>query len=137
MQELAIAVGVILKADVPIGESVTIMGEPSQLSRMILNLVTNGIYYTPSGGMIIVTLNYTEYHALIRVQDTGIGIAPEEQTRIFDRFYRVQSDRSRGTGGAGLGLSIAAAIAHTHRGNLKVQSQLGQGSLFIIELPLN
>ncbi|TAF31577.1 MAG: two-component sensor histidine kinase, partial [Oscillatoriales cyanobacterium] len=74
--------------------------------------------------------------ALIQVQDTGVGIAPAEQTRIFDRFYRVQSDRSRATGGAGLGLSIASAIAVAHQGSIQVQSELGKGSTFTIRLPL-
>jgi two-component system OmpR family sensor kinase len=73
---------------------------------------------------------------LIQIQDTGIGIAPEEQTHIFDRFYRVNSDRSRHTGGSGLGLAIAKAIVQAHQGTLQVQSELGKGSAFTIRLPL-
>jgi signal transduction histidine kinase len=73
---------------------------------------------------------------VIHIQDTGIGIAPSEQTQIFDRFYRVNSDRSRHTGGSGLGLAIAKAIVQTHQGSLQVQSELGKGSLFTIRLPL-
>jgi signal transduction histidine kinase len=137
LKELALAAGVTLEADLPTNESIIIMGQASQLYRMVSNFIINGIQYTPSGGIITVTLTGTEYNALIQVQDTGIGIAPEEQTHIFDRFYRVQSDRSRNTGGSGLGLSIATAIAQAHRGSIGVQSQLGQGSLFTIELPLN
>jgi signal transduction histidine kinase len=137
LQELALSAGVTLKADLLIGESITINGEPSQLYRMVSNLIMNGIQYTPSGGQITVTLTCVEHYVLIQVQDTGIGISPDEQTRIFDRFYRTQSDRSRSTGGAGLGLSIVSVIAHAHQGSIKVQSQLGKGSLFTIELPLN
>jgi signal transduction histidine kinase len=73
---------------------------------------------------------------LIQIQDTGIGIAPEEQTQIFDRFYRVNSDRSRHTGGSGLGLAIAKAIVQAHHGSIQVQSELGKGSIFTIRLPL-
>jgi signal transduction histidine kinase len=77
-----------------------------------------------------------DQYARISIQDTGIGIAPEEQSRIFERFYRVNSDRSRHTGGAGLGLAIAQAIAQAHNGRLSVSSELNQGSLFILTLPL-
>jgi signal transduction histidine kinase len=73
---------------------------------------------------------------LIHIQDTGIGIAPEDQTQIFDRFYRLNSDRSRNTGGSGLGLAIAQAIVPAHDGSLQVQSELGKGSVFTIRLPL-
>ncbi|ACK65598.1 histidine kinase [Rippkaea orientalis PCC 8801] len=137
LQELALSARVTLTADLLIGESILINGEPSQLYRMVSNLITNGIQYTPSGGQITVTLTSTEHNVLIQVQDTGIGISPEELPLIFDRFYRTQSDRARSTGGAGLGLSIASAIAHAHKGSIKVHSQLGKGSLFTIELPLN
>jgi signal transduction histidine kinase len=75
-------------------------------------------------------------HALIHVQDTGIGIAPEEQRRIFERFYRVNSDRSRRTGGSGLGVAITKAIVQAHHGSIQVQSELGLGSTFTIRLPL-
>ena len=73
--------------------------------------------------------------AVMAIEDTGIGIPPTEQSRIFERFYRVNSDRSRQTGGTGLGLAIASAIAHRHQGHLKVNSELGKGSVFTICLP--
>ena len=72
----------------------------------------------------------------VEVSDTGIGIAPEHQARIFDRFYRVDSDRSRKTGGTGLGLAIVRAISQVHQGSIQVQSQLGQGTLFTLRLSL-
>ncbi|MBD1879735.1 hypothetical protein H6F70_12710 [Coleofasciculus sp. FACHB-T130] len=74
---------------------------------------------------------------LKHLKDTGVGIAPPEQTRIFDRFYRINSDRSRHTGGSGLGLSIAKAIATAHNGSIDVHSELGKGSTFTIRLPLH
>ncbi|NEQ18946.1 MAG: ATP-binding protein [Microcoleus sp. SIO2G3] len=94
------------------------------------------IQYTPTGGYVTVILKRSNGDAVIEIEDTGIGIAPNEQNRIFDRFYRVHSDRSRSTGGSGLGLAIAQAIVQAHEGSIQVQSQLGKGSTFIVRLPL-
>jgi two-component system, OmpR family, Ni(II)-sensor and/or redox sensor kinase NrsS len=111
------------------------LGNESQLYRLVSNLIANAIHYTPKGGQVLISLTMGDRHALIAVQDTGIGIAPTEQTQIFDRFYRVDSDRSRKTGGTGLGLAISQAIAHLHQGNIAVKSELGTGSTFTIYLP--
>ncbi|MBD2638814.1 two-component sensor histidine kinase, partial [Synechocystis sp. FACHB-908] len=100
------------------------------------NLISNAIHYTPTGGEVTVMLETDKQQAIIKVQDTGIGIASENQSRVFDRFYRVDTARSRQRGGAGLGLAIAQAIAVKHRGSLTVESELGQGSLFTVQLPL-
>jgi signal transduction histidine kinase len=81
-------------------------------------------------------LETDKQQAIIKVQDTGIGIAVADQSRIFDRFYRVDTARSRQRGGAGLGLAIAQAIAVKYRGSLTVESELGQGSLFTVQLPI-
>ncbi|MBD2662674.1 two-component sensor histidine kinase, partial [Synechocystis sp. FACHB-929] len=97
---------------------------------------SNAIHYTPTGGEVTVMLETDKQQAIIKVQDTGIGIASENQSRVFDRFYRVDTARSRQRGGAGLGLAIAQAIAVKHRGSLTVESELGQGSLFTVQLPL-
>ena len=83
----------------------------------------------------MVSLASHDLTAYVTVKDTGIGIAPSEQTHIFDRFYRVESDRSRKTGGTGLGLAIAQAIVFHHQGQLLVKSEVGVGSLFTIYLP--
>ena len=114
---------------------IQVLGDDSQLYRLVSNLIANAIQYTPSQGQVVVSLTVKERQALIQIRDTGIGIAKEEQPRIFDRFYRIDSDRARTTGGTGLGLAIAQAIAHHHQGHLTVTSQLGQGSLFTIALP--
>jgi len=74
--------------------------------------------------------------AVISVRDSGIGIAEEDQTRIFERFYRVDKTRSREFGGAGLGLAIARWIVQQHRGRIQVESTLGAGSIFRVEIPL-
>lgn len=141
--ELAAASEINLTCQTPHCE-LYVLGHESQLYRLVSNLIANAIQYTPAGGDVMVSLEahdsfakpYGYRTALVMVKDTGIGIAPSEQTRIFDRFYRVDSDRSRKTGGTGLGLAIAQAIAHAHQGNLQVQSVLGQGSSLTLRLPL-
>jgi signal transduction histidine kinase len=132
----AIAAGMTLTPDLQVEQSVYVSGDEEQLYRLMANLITNAIQYTPKGGWIILRLMAEETYALLQVEDTGIGIAATEQIHIFDRFYRVHSDRSRHTGGAGLGLAIAQAIAQTHQGELTVQSKPGQGSTFTLHLPL-
>ncbi|NJN87762.1 MAG: two-component sensor histidine kinase [Leptolyngbyaceae cyanobacterium SL_7_1] len=133
---LAIAADIALIADLPKDRSITVLGNEQQLYRLVANLMINAIQYTPAGGKVIIRLRHDDHHALIQVQDTGIGISLKDQSRIFDRFYRVSSDRSRQTGGAGLGLSIAQAIAQAHQGNIRVESQLETGSTFTVQLPL-
>lgn len=114
---------------------VYVSGHESQLYRLVSNLIANAIQYTLAGGSVLVSLNVHDGTAAIAVKDTGIGIPLDEQSRIFERFYRVNSDRSRKTGGTGLGLAIAQAIAHRHQGCLTVKSHVGEGSVFTIHLP--
>lgn len=133
---LAIASEIELKWSARSPQDVVVRGDEDQLYRLVSNLIVNGIKYTPAGGEVSVILDRQGETAILQVEDTGIGIAIEEQSRIFDRFYRVQGDRSRHTGGAGLGLSIALAIAKTHQGKLEVESILGKGSTFKLQLPL-
>jgi signal transduction histidine kinase len=135
LASLALAAGVELIADIRAPKPLYITGDFEQLYRLVLNIVVNAIQHTPAGGRVTVILDSAAGHALIQVQDTGTGIAPSEQARIFDRFYRVNSDRSRHTGGAGLGLPIARAIATAHGGSIAVASVEGIGSQFTIELP--
>ena len=133
---LALAAGLLLLADVQVASPLEVWGDANQLYRLLANLVTNAIQHTPAGGKVVVILSQTDPVALIQVQDTGIGMVPEEQSRIFDRFYRVGGDRSRKSGGAGLGLPIAQAIAQAHNGSIQVQSVLSKGTLFTVRLPL-
>ena len=84
----------------------------------------------------MVSLEADDHTTSITVKDTGIGIAPSEQTQIFERFYRVNSDRSRKTGGTGLGLAIVQAIAQKHQAHLTVESQLERGSIFTLEMAI-
>lgn len=133
---LAIAAGVKLTSDLKVHKPLNVVGNEEQLYRLVSNLIVNAIQYTPTGGQVTIILDQSDHQALISIQDTGIGIAQSEQTRIFERFYRVSGDRSRGTGGSGLGLAIAAAIVQAHHGSLQVQSALCKGSTFTIRLPV-
>ncbi|WP_448574444.1 two-component system sensor histidine kinase RppB [Trichothermofontia sp.] len=132
---LAIAANLSLTANIQTDRAVIIWGSEAQLYRLVANLITNAIQYTPAGGQITIHLKQEMPYALIQVQDTGIGIPLNEQTRVFDRFYRVHCDRSRDTGGAGLGLAIAQAIVQAHHGSILIDSQPGKGSIFTIKLP--
>ena len=133
---LAVAANIELKTDIRINQALEILAREEQLYRMLTNLVTNAINYTPERGKVKIILDMTSSQALIKVQDTGIGIATEKQKQIFERFYRVDSDRSRQTGGFGLGLPIAVAIARVYQGKIELDSQFGKGSTFIVRLPV-
>jgi two-component system OmpR family sensor kinase len=132
---LAIDANVKLTTKILASQPVHIIGDEEQLYRLVSNLVVNAIQHTPAGGEVKLILDSSSHHAIIQIQDTGIGIAPKHQKRIFDRFYRVSHDRSRNTGGSGLGLAIAAAIASAHQGNIQLTTQIGEGSTFTIRLP--
>jgi two-component Ni(II)/redox sensor kinase NrsS len=134
LAELAAAKNIHLHNQIPIDEIQT-FGNESELYRLISNLTANAIQYTPPGGSVTVRLNRNGHIATIAVKDTGIGIPSTEQHRIFERFYRVNHDRSRISGGTGLGLAIAQAIAHRHRGQIDIQSAVKLGSTFMVKLP--
>ncbi|WP_243144516.1 sensor histidine kinase [Defluviitalea raffinosedens] len=107
-----------------------------KLTLAISNLVENGIKYTPEDGIVRVTVDADHQNAFIKVIDTGIGIPEEEQDKIFQRFYRVDKTRDRETGGTGLGLSITYRTVLLHQGSIKVNSKEGEGSEFIVRIPL-
>jgi len=115
---------------------IALSGDEDLLKRMILNLLDNAVKYTPAGGEISLTLERENGNAQIVVRDTGIGIPEQEQSRVFDRFYRVDKARSRTLGGAGLGLSIVRWIVDAHGGKIQIDSSDGVGSVFTVELPL-
>ena len=112
-----------------------IQGDEQKIKQLILILVDNAIKYTTDGGTVTVALEKIEEDSVtFSVQDSGIGIAPEDQERIFDRFFRVDKARSREMGGNGLGLSIATEILRLHDGKISVSSELGVGTKFTVEL---
>jgi signal transduction histidine kinase len=133
---LAEAGGVTVTTGVP-AEPVVIAVEPSRIREMLLNLGTNAVKYTPAGGTVALELEDRDASVVIRVRDTGIGVAPGDLPHIFDRFWRADQARSR-TGarpGVGLGLSITKWIAEAHGGSIAVQSRAGRGSIFTVVLP--
>lgn len=110
--------------------------DPYLIETILGNLVENGLKYTPAGGSVRVDLAQAGESAILTVTDTGIGIPPEEQSQIFERFYRVDKARSRQTGGAGLGLAIAAEAAALLGGQISLTSEPGRGSQFRFTLPV-
>ena len=118
------------------GTPVTTLGDRERLKQIIVNLVENAFSYTPSGGTIMLGLDQIDSMARIWVRDSGIGIAPEIQERIFDPFYRGSHGRGQNNTGAGLGLSIVRYLAEAHGGQAMVESMPGEGSTFTILLPL-
>lgn len=118
------------------GEDLPFRGDEELLKRMAVNLLDNAIHYTPPGGSISVKLKSEPSCLRLIVSDTGIGIPPDSAERVFDRFYRVDSSRSRAEGGSGLGLSIVKLAAEAHRGSVDLLSEPGRGSTFTVSLPL-
>lgn len=110
--------------------------ERDRMWEAIYNVLDNSIKYTKDGGKVTMELTKDENNIIISISDTGIGIAPDELYKIFDRFYRVDKARARETGGTGLGLSIALTAVELHGGNIKVESEEGVGSVFRIIVPI-
>jgi heavy metal sensor kinase len=116
-------------------QPLTVMGDEHALRRVVDILLDNAFKYTPSPGKVTLSAEQKNGRAVVSVEDTGIGIASEDQTIIFERFYRVDKARSRALGGAGLGLAIAQWIVQLHKGSITVKSEPGNGSVFRVELP--
>lgn len=108
-----------------------------KMSLVFTNLIENAIKYNKEGGMVKVTLNADHRYFTVRIEDTGIGIPEEARKYIFDRFYRVDKARSRQTGGTGLGLAITKSAVKMHKGNIKVSGKEGEGSVFVVRIPLS
>jgi len=117
-------------------EAVEIMGEPESLEQLFTNLIDNALKYSPSGSVVRVVAELGESTIKTQVIDQGIGIPVKEQTRIFERFYRVDRARSREKGGTGLGLSIVKHITELHGGKVAVESVEGNGATFTVTLPI-
>jgi heavy metal sensor kinase len=117
------------------GETTYVLGDQSLLRRLADILLDNAFKYTPSSGSVRLVLEHSGEKVVVTVQDSGVGIAKEEQGKIFERFYRLDKSRNRAQGGAGLGLAIARWIVAQHHGSISVESTPGQGSIFRVELP--
>ncbi|GFZ32418.1 hypothetical protein CSC2_29440 [Clostridium zeae] len=116
-------------------EEITIWGDEDLLSQVFINLLNNAIKFTPENGNIGVKLSSDENGIECRISDTGIGISPQDQLRVFERFYKVDKSRDRSLGGNGLGLSIVKKIIDLHEGKISLVSEIGKGTEFTILLP--
>ena len=113
-----------------------VAADTDKLRQVLTNLVANAVKYSPGGGRIGVEIEPSEGHVAILVRDKGLGIAAADQPLIFEKFYRVDANMSRGVSGSGLGLYISRALVQRMGGTIAVESELGEGSTFIVTLPL-
>lgn len=124
--------GVRLSTDVP--PDLQLLADCNRMAQVVANLLDNALKYTPQGGQISITAGQRDSHIVLAVQDTGIGIAPEDLPHIWERLYR--GDKSRSERGLGLGLSVVKAIVQAHGGSVTVHSTPGNGSVFSVTLPV-
>ena len=119
------------------GESVMVYGVPQALQGIVFNLCDNAVKYNRRGGSVLVTVKTQGEEAVFSVKDTGIGILPQHQERIFERFYRVDKSHSKEIGGTGLGLSIVKHGVKLHHGEIDIRSTVNGGTTITVRFPLN
>ncbi len=117
-------------------QSIYIMADYDQLNQVWTNLLTNSIKFSKDGDTINISMSQEAHHVLVRITDTGIGISQEDQKRVFERFFKADRSHSRKYEGSGMGLAIVKQIVSLHKGDVWVESELGQGTTFIITLPI-
>lgn len=117
------------------GQAAPIFADRDKVAQVLVNLLSNALKYTAHGGSVSVGVEQDEHNGILKVEDSGIGISPDDLPFIFERFYRVDPSRNRTTGGAGIGLAIVKAIVSAHGGKISVESQPGEGTRFTIALP--
>jgi signal transduction histidine kinase len=113
-----------------------IVGDPDKVRQVLTNFVDNAVKYSPDGGLVELELSRRDHAVRFSVSDQGLGIAPSDQRRIFDKFYRVDPNLTRGVGGTGLGLYISRELMRRMNGTIWVESREGEGSRFSFELPV-
>ena len=116
-------------------EELTIACDPDKIERIMLNLLSNSVKFTPQGGSIYVNIYDKDDNIRIVVEDTGIGIPENMRQSIFERFVQVDRSISRNQEGSGIGLSLVKSLVDMHRGTISLESEEGKGSKFTIELP--
>jgi signal transduction histidine kinase len=117
-------------------QPVFVMGDRARLKQVVVNLIDNAVKYTPAKGSVHLKVHASSHEGIFEVADTGAGIPASALPLVFERFYRVDRERSSEDGGAGLGLSIVRSICAAHGGTVRVESAVGSGSRFIVALPL-
>jgi signal transduction histidine kinase len=118
-------------------ENIAFKGNSVLIDRLFRNLIVNAIQYSNKGGTVSISIDRSLYEGKVSIADNGVGIHPDELPFIFDRFYRCDQSRSRAKGGSGLGLAIVKHIANLYQATVEVQSQPGEGSTFIVSLPIS
>jgi K+-sensing histidine kinase KdpD len=131
-QDKRIRISTFLPTDLPL-----VWADPGKLNQILLNLITNGIKYTHENGSVSVEARTADDLVEIWVNDTGIGIAREDQDKVFQRFTQIDSSATRSQGGTGLGLAIVRELVELHGGTIRLQSKLGKGSSFIFTMPIS
>jgi len=126
--------GLVLRQDVPL-DLPTVFADPARVVQILTNLVANAYQYTPTGGEVVVSARTHGDEVHISVHDTGIGVSPEDQEKIFDRFFRADDPLVQEVAGTGLGLSIVKSLTEMHGGRIWIESELGEGSTFTFTLP--
>jgi len=114
---------------------VQITADQESMSQVWINLIHNSIKFTPSGGTITIQLKEYKEFLEVSIHDTGIGISEEQKQHVFERFYKADSSRNRAYGGSGLGLAIVKKVLDLHKGEIKVESEEGNGTKFIVHIP--
>ena len=120
----------------PDGEDLLVAGDDQRLAQVLLNLLSNALHFTPSGGEVSISVEQVENRVHVSVSDNGIGIAAEDLPHVFERLYRSDRARQRENGSSGLGLAIARSLVEAHGGHIWVESKEGEGSMFTFSLPL-
>jgi signal transduction histidine kinase len=131
-QEKKIRISTFLPTDLP-----PVLADPAKFNQILLNLLTNGIKYTHDNGSVSVEARTVDDLVEIWVNDTGMGIAKEDQEKVFQRFTQIDSSATRSQGGTGLGLAIVSELVELHGGSIRLQSKLGKGSSFIFTMPIS
>src|SRR5699024_331516 len=120
---------------ISIEKNYLLMADREKLKQILLNLINNAVSYTPENGKVSLIVDEADEYIRFNVKDNGIGIEEDNLPRLFERFYRVDKDRSRNTGGTGLGLAIVKHIVEVHEGKITVESKINEGSTFTVYIP--
>lgn len=119
-----------------VDDQVIVLGDMNRLIQIMMNLLTNALTYSPENTTIHIRIFQNKKYGMLQIQDEGIGISGPEIDRIFERFYRVDRARSRNSGGTGLGLAIVKHLVEAHHGFIKVESEVGKGTIFTVSIPI-